>query len=144
MRLVIGPELPLDLVYRRKGMTIRKTKVQTTVLAVAAVVLAAGFAMGNADAAVALGSGSEDSNRSWRPQEAGDGLAGGEGRLWWTPSGAAWELGIDGRWTRIPLKDLPVGIADVQFITDSVLVTTAGAVWHMVEEGWIQAEPFPG
>jgi hypothetical protein len=40
--------------------------------------------------------------------------------------------------------DLPVPVAEVRLITDAVLLTVDGDVWHVVDEHWAHADRFPG
>lgn len=103
---------------------------------------------GAAGAAVALSTGAETGRANWRPAESDDpirvGIVGGDGRFWWTPAGEAWHLGTSGEWSRIAGLDLPVPVDEVRFITESVLFTITGEVYHTLGEGWIRAQPFPG
>ncbi len=94
-------------------------------------------------AAVALQSGAEGSVQNWRPEE-GAVLVGGHGRVWWTAEGAAWVLSPAGAWSRHARMDLPVPVAEVRLLTDAVLLTVDGDVWHIVDEHWVHADRFPG
>jgi hypothetical protein len=96
-----------------------------------------------ARAAVALQSGASGTTQSWRPEE-GATLAGGHGRIWWTAGGEAWLLSPDGSWSPSPGMDLPVPVRDVHLLSDCVLLTVGGDVWHVREEGWARADRFPG
>ena len=71
-------------------------------------------------------------------------IIGGEDRTWWSRSGTAWHVGMDGAWTQIPELDLPVSADELAFLSTSVIVTVSGEVWHASFGGWAKAEPFPG
>ena len=97
-------------------------------------------------AAVAISSGLEGGSANWAPREreSGIGVIGGMDRTWWNGAGQSWFLGDGGRWTRLPEMDLPVPVDEVRFISEAVLITITGEVWHTLGEGWMKAEPFPG
>ncbi|MBM3320333.1 MAG: hypothetical protein FJY73_06625 [Candidatus Eisenbacteria bacterium] len=92
--------------------------------------------------AVALQSSADGTVRNWRPEE-GNLVVGGHERTWWTASGEAWELTLQGTWNRAPTMDLPVPIASVRLLSENVLFTVDDDVWHLAEEGWIRADRFP-
>jgi hypothetical protein len=104
--------------------------------------LAALLGAARSEAAVALQSGVEGTTRSWRPDE-GNILVGGQGRIWWTARGEAWELSLQGTWSQIPAMNLPVAVSDVRLLTDAVLLTLNGEVWHFAEGRWARADRFP-
>ncbi|MFH1278157.1 MAG: hypothetical protein ABIK65_07240 [Candidatus Eisenbacteria bacterium] len=99
-------------------------------------------------AAVALSTGADAGRANWRPQVSDDpigvGIVGGDGRYWWTPAGESWHLGVSGEWSRITGLDLPVPVDEVRFITEAVLFTITGEVYHTIDESWVRAQPFPG
>ncbi|MFH1679554.1 MAG: hypothetical protein ABIH26_02805 [Candidatus Eisenbacteria bacterium] len=95
-----------------------------------------------ARAAVALQSAADGTTRNWRPEE-GNIVVGGHGRTWWTASGEAWELSLQGAWGRAPEMDLPVPVADVRLLSESVLLTVDNDVWHIAEGRWVRGDRFP-
>ncbi len=105
----------------------------------------AGLLLGAAPAvaAVALQSGPSGATQTQRLAE-GPGLVGGHGRLWWTADGEAWELSALGAWTRMPGRNLPVPVSEVRLLSDCVLLTIGGDVWHLRDDRWVRADRFPG